>query len=497
MLNELWIGVETAFTLSGLAAIVAGTVIGIVIGALPGLGPSLGVALLIPLTYTMPPAVSILLLVALYTGAEYGGSISAILIATPGTAAATATVMDGYPLNRKGYPGKALGASLASSTIGGFFGTLVLMLLAAPLTRVALKFGPPEYFALGIFGITIVASLSADSPIKGLLTATLGLALTVIGVDPITGTPRLTGGQLALFEGIPYIAALIGLFAFAEVFAMVERNAPNPTIHKGIKDIFLSMRELRMILPASVRGSISGTIIGIIPGLGGSVAGWVAYDHEKRLSRTPETFGTGDMRGIAAPEAANNACVGGALVPLITLGVPGSPTTAVLMGALIMHGIQPGPQIFEREPEVVYGLFIGLMVATLAMYVIGLLATPVWVRMIAVPNAVLAPVVFALGAVGAYALRNQVFDVWLALGFGVVGYVLNKYRFPLAPMVLAMVLGDMIESNFRRSLLMSQGSHDIFFTQPITAAFLALAVLSFLWPLLRHRRRPAEIGVED
>ncbi|MEX2642910.1 MAG: tripartite tricarboxylate transporter permease [Acetobacterales bacterium] len=491
MIEGLLIGLGPVLSWAGIAAIVAGVAIGIIVGALPGLGPSLGIALLIPLTWDMQPAIGMLMLISLYMGAEYGGSISAILISTPGTAAATATVIDGYALNRQGHPGRALGASLSASTVGGLVGALFLIGLAAPLAQIALSFGPPEYFALGVFGLAIVSSLSAESPVKGWIVAVLGLAFVTVGVDPILGMDRFTFGRIELMEGMPFLTALIGLFAVAEVFNMVDQGERTQKVRTSIASIFLSLADLRRLAPTMIRGAVIGTVVGIIPGVGAGVGSWIAYDQEKRFAKHPETFGHGAIEGIAAPEAANNATVGGALIPMLALGIPGSATTAVLMGALIMHGLQPGPQIFDRAPDVVYGLFVGLLVSVVVMYVLGSLAMPIWVRMIAVPNAVLAPVVFGLAMIGSYALRNLMFDVWLALGFGVLGYVLKKFSFPLAPMILAMVLGYMIEANFRRSLLMSSGSMDIFATQPISAVFLLLAVLSFFWPLVRawQRRR--------
>jgi len=488
------IGIQTVFTVPGILAIVVGTAAGIFVGAMPGLGPSLGIALLIPATYGLSPSVSLNMLVALYLAAEYGGSISAVLIGTPGTAAATATVVDGYPLNRKGFPGKAMGASLVGSTIGGIVGGIALMTVSEPIARLALKFGPPEYCALAVFGLAIVASLSSDNVLKGLLMAALGIMLTVIGVDSITGSPRFTFGFYELYEGIPFLTALIGLFAVAEAFSMIEETGRGIKIDSKVARGFLTLRECLRMAFTFLRGSVIGTIVGAIPGAGANIAGWIAYDQEKRWSKHPEEFGHGAVEGVAAPESANSASVGGALVPLLTLGIPGSPTTAVLIGALILHGLQPGPRLFVNNPDVIYGLFIGLLVAYPTLFAMGRLALGVWVRVIEIPKSVLAPVVLALSVLGAYSVRNLMFDVWLTIGFGIVGYIFKKYKFPAAPLVLAMVLGYMAESNYRRALIMSQGSHDIFLQQPIAAAFLVLAVLSFAWPIvqtIRKRRRAA------
>jgi len=483
------IGIEAVFTVPGILAIVVGTAAGIFVGAMPGLGPSLGVALLIPVTYGLSPSVGLNMLVALYLAAEYGGSISAVLIGTPGTAAATATVVDGYPLNQKGFPGKAMGASLVGSTFGGVVGGLALMTFSEPIARLALKFGPPEYFALAVFGLAIVSSLSSDNVLKGLLMATVGIMLTVIGVDSITGAPRFTFGFFELFEGIPFLTALIGLFAIAEAFSMIEETASRIRLDTKVARGFLTLKECYRLSATFLRGSVIGVIVGAIPGAGANIAAWIAYDQEKRWSRHPEEFGKGAVEGVAAPESANSSSVGGALVPLLTLGIPGSPTTAVLIGALILHGLQPGPRLFVSNPEVIYGLFIGLMVAYPVLFAMGRLAMGLWVRVIEIPKSVLAPVVLALSVLGAYSIRNLMFDVWLTIGFGVVGYILKKYKFPAAPLVLAMVLGYMAESNYRRGLIMSQGSHDIFMQQPISAAFLILAALSFLWPIVQQVRK--------
>ena len=488
-MENILIGFEAVFNLAGLTAILAGTAAGIFVGAMPGLGPSLGVALLIPVTYSLSPSISLNMLVALYLAAEYGGSISAVLIGTPGTAAATATVMDGYPLNLKGQPGKAMGASLVGSTVGGIIGGIALMLVSEPLAALALKFGPAEYCALGVFGLAIVASLSGGNLVKGLLAAALGIALTTVGVDPISGEPRFTLGFFELFEGIPFLTALIGLFALTEVFSMVEQVGSRVKSDSKAARGFLSLRECLRLVPTFVRGSLIGTVVGAVPGAGANIAGWIAYDQEKRWSGKGDEFGKGCVEGVAAPESANSASVGGALIPLLTLGLPGSPTTAVLIGALILHGLTPGPELFTKNPDVIYGLFVGLVIAYVALFTLGRLAMPIWVRVIEIPKGILAVVVFALGTIGAYSIRNLMFDVWLAVGFGIIGYLLKKYRFPMAPLVLGMVLGYMVESNYRRALIMSQGSHSIFFEEPISLFFLLLAVLSFFWPLFQAWRK--------
>lgn len=491
-MQELLIGIEAVFNFQGLLAIVIGVALGILVGTLPGLGPSLGVALLIPATFGLPPSVSLNLLVSLYLAAEYGGSISAILIGTPGTAAATATVVDGYPLNKQGKGSVALHTSLVASTVGGVIGGIMLIVFSQPLVAFALRFGPPEYFALGIFGLTLIASLSGDTLLKGLAAAVIGLLLVTVGVDPISGAPRFTFGRFELFEGIPFLVVLIGVFAVAEALAMVdERGAPKSLDElKGTGG--LSRKEFWRLVPTFLRGSVIGTVVGAIPGAGANIAGWFAYDQERRWSKERDRFGKGALPGVAAPEAANSASVGGALMPLLTLGLPGSPTTAVLVGALIIHGLQPGPRLFSENPEVIYGLFVGLVVAYGAVYLLGVAAMPLWRRILKVPTALLVPPILLLSLTGAYSVRNLMFDVWLTLAFGVFGYVMKKLNFPMAPLVLAMVLGMMVEANYARSLIMSQGSHAIFIATPLSLALLALATFALLAPVaagvMRRRR---------
>ena len=478
------------FSWGGLICIVIGVIVGIFVGAMPGLGPSIGITLLIPFTYDLSTAHSLLLLVSLYMAAEYGGSVSAILVSTPGTSAAAATVLDGYPLRQSGQPGLALGISLSASSVGGLVGVVALVAFAQPLAHLALQFGPPAYFAIGLFGLTTVASLSAESPIKGLLVACIGLGISTIGIDPISGAPRFAFGHMELFEGVPFLTTLIGLFALSEVFAIAERKLGKRKIEERLLHVFLPLRRWRELLPTMFSGSVIGTVLGIVPGVGGNIACWIAYDRAKKRSKTPEEFGKGATKGIAAPEAANNATVGGALIPLLSLGVPGSPTTAVLMGALILHGVRPGPQLFAEAPDVIYALFIGLGVCVIAMYLIGSVTLSLWARVMSVSDSILAVAILILGTVGAYTLRSLMFDVYVTFAFGVVGYVLRKFKFPMPPIVLAMVLGYLIESNFRTALVMSQGSYSIFFESPMSLVFIVLSIGTFVWPLIsKHVKR--------
>ena len=473
------------FSFKTIFIIIMGTIVGILIGALPGLGPTVGTTLMIPLTYGMEPVTAIILLVAVYMAAEYGGSITAILINTPGTTAATATLLDGYPLTKKGMAGKALGTSLTASTIGGLISTFILLFLALPLMKVALKFGPMEYFALGMFGISLVASLSNKSVAKGLFTGILGLILATVGLDPLTGHVRFTFGSYYLLEGISLMPALVGLYALSEVFIMFEKTNDGKKSSK-VKREFLSMKEFKDMLPVIFSGSLIGTGTGIIPGAGGSIGGWLSYQQARRFAKDRADYGNGALSGVAASESANNAVVGGALIPLLALGIPGSPTTAVLLGALMLHGVSPGPDIMETDANLFYGIVLGLFFTCIVMFVIGNMLTNFWVKMINIPSKIIAPIVLCISIVGAFSVRKLMFDVYLTMGFGILGYFLRKFDYPLAPAILALVLGKMMESNLRRSLLISNGNWNIFLTKPISVVFIVLALISFLTPLIKQ-----------
>ncbi|WP_313291604.1 tripartite tricarboxylate transporter permease [Rhizobium rhizoryzae] len=474
------------FSLSGIAALLIGAVLGIVIGALPGLGPSIGLSLLIPFTYNMSPELSMLLMISLYTSAEYGGSISAILLSTPGTAAAAATAIDGYAMAQKGRANEAISISLTASTVGGILGGLALLLLAMPLAKLALQFGPAGYFAVGLFGLTSVAALSGGSLVKGLLGAVLGLALATVGIDPIAGTPRFTFGQFELYEGVPFLAALIGLFAVSEAIALAEKQARRTEMGESrVGHVFMSVALLKETWRSMVSGSVIGTLLGILPGVGGNIACWVARDYARARDKNPQEYGKGAPNGIAAPEASNNATVGGALVPLLSLGVPGSPTTAIMMGALIMHGLHPGPQLFTESPALVYSILFGVIIASLVQYLVGSLFLPIMARTLLLPTGVIAAGILAFAVLGSFAIRNLMFDVWMTLGFGLLGYLMKKLNFPVAPVILAMVLGYLIESNYRTALVSSQGSYMIFLTDPISMLFLILSAISLAVPIYR------------
>ncbi|MCL4425157.1 MAG: tripartite tricarboxylate transporter permease [Firmicutes bacterium] len=488
MLENLVTGFALVAQWQNVIAILAGSVLGYLVGALPGLSAGMAIALLLPFTFNMPSLTSLVLLTALYGAAEYGGSITAVTINVPGEAGSTPTTFDGYPLTKKGFPAKALGVSIVASAYAGILSTVALILISVPLARIALSFGPPEYFALGIFGLTMVASLGGKSWIKGFISVLFGLLITTIGIDPISGTSRFTF-TMDLFEGIPLIPVLVGLFAISEVLMNMEEIGQGDIVYQKISGALPSLREYLGTNLAMLRGTIIGFIIGIIPGAGKAVASFIAYSEEKRASKHPELFGTGVLEGVAAPEAANNAVVSGALVPLLALGIPGSAAAAILIGAFTIQGLQPGPLLFVKEPDLVYGLFASLLVGNIAMLAMGLFGTQLWAKVVAIPKNVLTPIVLAITLFAAYAESNTLFSVWLALFFGLLGYLLRKYDFPVAPIVLAVVLGEMIETSFRRALILSDGSLSIFVAKPIALAILLLATSSVVYQLYRGLKK--------
>lgn len=470
-----------------LLALMGGTFIGYLIGAMPGLGPSLGVALLVPFTYGIDPVIAMVALVSLYMAAEYGGAITAILLNTPGTAAAVATAWDGYPMARRGDAGFALHISIISSGIGALLSAVLLIVTAVPLSEFALEFGPTEYCALGVFGLSLVTSLGGKSPLRGLLALCIGVMFAVIGMDPENGTPRFAFTP-DLFDGIPLVPALLGLYAISEALFMLEGQATTGQAIKVDNVRSVPWSRYRPLWATILRGSGIGYIVGVIPGAGASIASLISYNETKRVAHDPQTFGEGNPKGVAASESANNSAVSGALAPLLALGIPGSATAAILIGALMIQGIQPGPLLFIRNPEIPYSIFASLIIGVPLMVIVGLLGARLWVKVVDIPAPLLAAAVTAISIVGAYASENAMFPVYVTLVFGLLGYVLRKLDIPLAPIVLALVLLPMAETNYRQALVVAEGDHMIFLHQPITVVLLVLALLSFLVPLIRKRR---------
>lgn len=468
-------------------AVLIGCFAGILVGLLPGLSPASGVALLVPFTFGMSPLAGIAMLAALYSTSSYGGSITAITINTPGDPASAATVIDGYALTKKGLTGKALRISLYSCFAGSLISLIILIIFARPIASFALRFGPAEYFALAIFGLTVVATLVGKNWLKGLLAVAFGLYLATIGVDPFTGFPRFTFGHLDLYTGLDIVPVLIGLFAIAEVFREFEETDTMKKVQAEMGKQLPTWAEMKSLVPTVLRSSAIGSLIGAIPGAGATIASFVAYSEAKRFSKKPEEFGHGSLEGIAAPETANDAAVKGAMIPLLTLGLPGSATTAILLGAFMIHNLIPGPLLFKEHPDIVYGLFASFLVANIVLLVVGLTLNRLFIKLIGVSRGIVAPIILGITIIGAYSIGNSMFNVFLALVFGVLGYIFQKIDIPVAPIVLGLVLGEIVETNLRRALMLSEGSWTVFVNHPISLVLLILSVLSLVYPIMRNK----------
>ena len=464
-------------SLSVIVAAFGGVLWGIFGGALPGISPSIAMALLLPFTVGMDPTTALVLLASVYVGAEYGGSIPAILIRTPGTNSASATVTDGYAMAQQGRAGEALGISLMSGLWGGLFGLAVLMLCTESLAKVALAFTPAAYFSLGILGLSVIAGLSGGSLLKGSIAALLGLTIAFIGSDPVSGVSRFTYGSADLLGGVKPILVMVGLFAVTEMLVQITE----PDWAKAVKS------EARLKLPGwamskrlfkpQAIGAAVGTIEGVTPGAGGTIAAFMAYSEARRWSKHPEEFGHGSPEGIAAPESANNVVTATALVPLLSLGIPGSNSAAVLLGGFLIHGLQPGPMLFTKAPDVVYGLYGGLFIANIAMLLIGLVILSPCIWLVNRPKPYLIACILALVMSGVYAIHQSFFDTFLVIIIGLLGYAMRWFKMPVLPLVLGLVLGYLVESNYRRSLLISGGDPMIFLTDTVSLGLLSLAVL--------------------
>ncbi len=488
MLERFVLGAQIAGQPYALLMMLLGVAWGIIGGALPGISGSIAMALLLPLTFGMDPSVALMMLAGVYIGAMYGGSITAILISTPGTPGAAATVIDGYALHKKGMSGKALGVSLITGTVGGIVSVFILVAMAVPLSKVALAFGPPEYFALGAFGLSLISSFVGRDLVKGAISGLLGLIVATAGTDPFSGTPRFAFGTTDLLTGVDIAAGMIGLFAVSEVFHQIAEGEDWARIKGKFSTALPGLVELWKLRMAMVVGIVMGTLEGLLPGGGGAIAAFISYNEAKRWSKTPEEFGHGSLEGVAAPETANNVVTGTAMIPLLTFGIPGSNAAAIMLAAMLLHGIQPGPALFERTPQIVYGLFVGMLIANVMMLVLGFLALRPSIAIVNVRRPLLFAGILALVLVGAYSISNRMFEVWIVLITGVIGYGMRRYGFNILAMVLGLVLGFMVEANLRRSLLISLGNPWVFFTRPISALLLAFAVITLLWPIIRQWR---------
>jgi len=481
--DNLMMGFSVALTPQNLMFAFIGCVLGTLVGVLPGLGPSAGTALLIPLTFSLPPTGAIIMLAAIYYGSQYGGTITSVLINVPGEASSAVTCFDGYQMAQKGRAGAALAIAAIGSFIGGTIGVMGLV-AAAPLTRFALEFGPVEFFALMVLGMTLVSGLSGASMIKSMISATLGLMLGTVGMDPAQGVPRFTFGSMELMEGIGFIPVIMGLFGVSEVLTNAEEKW-KPIVTAKMSSLWPTIQDLKESFWPICRGSVIGFVLGLIPGMTGSACSFSAYVTEKKLSKHPEKFGTGMIAGVAGPETANNAHANASYIPLFTLGIPGSATVAILMGAFMMNGLVPGPFLFKEHPDVAWGVIASMYIGNVMLLILNLPLVGIWVKILKVPYSILFAIIMGFMLLGAYATENSAFDIMSMLLFGVVGYLLRKLDIPLAPAVLTLILGPLMEKNLRRSLEMSQGDFSIFLESPIAVGLLITATLVLLLPLLR------------
>jgi len=497
MLEYILYGLIQSFTWMNLLAMVVGMAVGLVVGAMPGLSITMGITLLIPMTFGMPPATAILMLVGVYCAGTYAGSISAILIKTPGTAAAACTVIDGYAMSQKGQSKLALNLALYASVFGGLFSGVTLLLFAPQIAKAALKFGPPEYFMLAVFGLTIIASVSGKSILKGLIMASIGLLASTIGIDPIQGVYRLTFGSGILAKGVSLVPALIGLFAISELFAQMEKGhhkVSNIAEIKGDKKFgFKDLFKYKAIL---LKSSIIGVIVGAIPGTGAAIASFMSYREAKRTSKNPELFGNGSPEGIVASESANNGVTGATMIPMMTLGIPGDVITAVLMGALMMQGMSPGPLLFTQQGKTVYTIIVGFFIVNIGMLFMGKLAIRAFGNICKIPYSILLPVVLGFCLVGSYSCSNSMADVLIALAFGVIGYILPKFGFPTTPALIALVLGPIAEQALVQSMVISDGSPTIFFTRPLSLVFFLLAAVSVYYSLKQKHGGKKKVKID-
>lgn len=499
MVENLLAGFGDMLTIGNMLLIIAGVGLGLIFGSIPGLTATMAVAICLPLTFTMEPSSGMALLMGLYIGGVSGGLIPAILLKLPGTPSSISTTFDGYPMAQKGEAGKAFSYAIVFSFLGGLLSIIALMFISPPLADFALRFGPLEYFAITMFALTLISSLSEGSIVKGMMSGLLGISLAMVGSAPIDAFPRFTFGISDLNAGFNLLPALIGLFAISEVLKIAERKI-NPFGMKipidKVKGIGFTVKEFLYQKWNFLRSSIIGIAIGILPGIGGGTANIVAYATAKNQSKHPEEFGKGSADGVVASESSNNAAIGGALVPLMALGIPGDTVTAMLLGGLVIHGIQPGPIFFAQNTDVVYGIFAALIIANIAMFIFLFYGMKFFVKVLSVPKHVLLPIIVVLCAVGAFAENNRVFDIAALLFFGLLGYALIKFKFPIPPVILGFILGPIAETNLRRGLMSTGESFVPFFTEPIPLVFWSIAVLSIglkAWKNMKEKKKKGEI----
>jgi putative tricarboxylic transport membrane protein len=489
VIHNLYYGFSIGLQPLNLLFCFLGVLMGTLVGVLPGLGPLGAIAILLPATFHMSPITAMIMLAGIYYGAMYGGSTTSILVNIPGEAASVVTCLDGHAMAKQGRAGAALGMAAFGSFIAGTLGLVGLMFFAAPLSRFGLRFGPPEYFGIILLGLILVVYLSQASIIRSLIMAGVGLILSCVGIDRITGSPRMTFDMLELWNGIDMVSLGMGLFGISEILITLEESADPEILKTKIKSFLPTLEDWRQSKGPILRGSVLGFFLGILPGGGAVIASFLSYGIEKRLSRTPERFGRGAIEGLAGPESANNAATSGAFVPFLTLGIPPNVVMALFFGALVIHGIRPGPFLISSHPDLFWGLISSMYIGNVMLLVLNLPLIPLWVQVLKIPYRVLFPLILLLCIIGAYSVNNSGFDVLVMVLFGVVGYLFRKFGYECAPLILAFVLGPLLELNFRQSLLSSQGNFSIFFTRPIAATAILLACLLFTTSFIPYFRK--------
>jgi putative tricarboxylic transport membrane protein len=478
---------QVALTPVNLLWCAIGVTLGTLVGVLPGVGPTSGIAMLLPVTTLVPPVPGIIMLAGIYYGSQYGGSTTSILVNIPGEVSSVTTCFDGYPLAKAGRAGHALAVAAISSFVAGTLGLVGLTFFAPPLAGLAFALGLPEYFLLMVLALTIVISLAGKSLVKGLVAACIGLLTTMVGLDTISGTARFSFGSMNLMSGLDFVAASIGLFAIGEVLINAETGLKSVVVEK-VGSLYPSLAENIRLIPAYLRSTAVGFFLGILPGVAPSVTSFMAYDLEKRVSKHPERFGTGVLEGVAAPEGANNACTSGGFIPLMAFGIPPSPALAVLLGAFMMYGLQPGPVMFQQRPDVVWGLIASMYIGNVMLLILNLPLVRLWVQLLKVPYPILSPLIIVFSLIGAFSLRNNFFDLWTTLLFGLVGYLMKKLDFPVAPLVLCLILGDSLEALFRQSLTMSGGDISVFVRSPLCIVLLVAIILSLTMSIFQRNK---------
>lgn len=478
--------IDLVFTPFNLSMIIGGMLLGVFFGALPGISSSMGIVLMIPFTYYMGIMPSVILLVALYAGSAYGGSITAIMFNTPGTPEAVATTFDGYPMAKKGEAGKALGLAMTASAAGSIFSIIVMLLLSPTLSKIALEIQSAEYFALTLLGIACISSVGSKNLIKALITGCIGILIAMIGLDPMSGVSRLTFNNIDLLGGVEFIPVMIGAFAMAEILKQVVDKATSEGFDNTDKISLqaIKFKEFMKYKWTVLKSSLIGTAIGILPGTGGSIASIVSYGEAVRSSKHKEEFGSGKAEGVIAPEAANNAAAGGAMIPTLVLGIPGSPTTAIILAALVLQGLQPGPQLMTEQPLMLYAIFFSMLIASIVVFFGGRVAVKAFAAVLKLPYSILASIIVMFSIIGSYAIGNDMYQVWVMLGFGIFGFFMKQYDFSPATLILGLVLGKMMEENFRRQLMLTDGDYSTFFTRPISFVILCFVALVLFYPMV-------------